>query len=82
MPGNSRITIAVAWPTSRAYESNHNPAVPTIATRLLFAAGAKGYPAGETIERINDMDTQGDLYPEADYLFGELHFSPEHRAMV
>lgn len=80
MPGNSRITIQVAWPASRAYETNHNPAVPRIATRLIFAGGAKGYPAGKTIERINDMNTQGDLWPEADYVFGVLHFSPEHSA--
>jgi len=78
MPGNTRITIQVAWPTSRAYETNHNPTVPLIATRLLLAGGAKDYPAGETIERISDMNTQGELWAEADYVFGVLHFSPEH----
>jgi predicted Zn-dependent peptidase len=80
MPGNSRITIQVAWPTSRAYEGNHNPAVPLIATRLLLAGGAKDYPAGETIERMSDMNTQGELWEERDYVFGVLHFSPEHSA--
>lgn len=78
MPGNSRITIQVAWPTAWAYAGDKSAVVPRIATRLLFAGGATGYPAGETIERINDMNTEGDLRPVADYVLGVLHFSPEH----
>jgi len=53
MPGNSRITIRVAWPSSRAYETNQNPAVPRIATRLIFAGGATGYPAGPIMYLVN-----------------------------
>jgi len=79
MPGNPRITIQVAWPTNWAYSSDRNSVVPRLGTRLIFAGGATGYPAGETLERINDIGTEGDLWPAADYVFGVLHYSPEHQ---
>ena len=79
MPGNPRITIQVAWPSTWAYSANRNPIVPRVGTRLIFAGGATGYPAGETLERINDIGTEGDLWPAADYVFGVLHYSPKHQ---
>jgi len=78
MPGNPRISIQIAWPASSAYAIDGNPAVPRIATRTIFAGGAEGYPAGETVQRVSDMNTEGDLWPEADHVRGVLHFSPEH----
>lgn len=78
MPGNSRISIFIAWPTNWYFDANNNPAVPHIGTRLLLAGGASNYPAGQVTERFSDMNSEGDLWTSADYIYGALHFSPKH----
>lgn len=79
MPGNSRISINIAWPTQWYFDADNNPAVPIIGTRSLLAGGATDYPAGQVVERFADMDSEGNLWTSADYVFGVLHFSPDHR---
>lgn len=79
MPGNSRVSIHIAWPTRWYFDADRNPAVPRIGTRLLLAGGSTAYPAGEVIERMADMNSEGDLWTGADYVYGVLHFSPKHQ---
>ena len=79
MPGNSRVSIYIAWPTNWYFDAANNPAVPLIGTRLLLAGGATDYPAGQVVERFADMDSEGDLWASADHVFGVLHYSPEHQ---
>lgn len=79
MPGNSRVSIYIAWPTNWYFDGGNNPTVPIIGTRLLLSGGATDYPAGQVVERFTDMNSEGDLWPQADYVYGVLHFSPEHQ---
>lgn len=79
MPGNSRVSIYIAWPTDWYYSSDRNPAVPRIGAQMLLAGGATGYPAGQVVERFPDMNSEGDLWTSADYVYGVLHYSPEHQ---
>jgi predicted Zn-dependent peptidase len=44
-----------------------------------MASGAKGYPAGEVVERFTDMYSEVDLSTDSDVVMGTLHYSPEHR---
>lgn len=79
MPGNSRVSIQIAWPSYWAFSKDENQAVPYIGTRLLLAGGAEKYPAGEVVERFADMNSVAYLTPSADYLLGVIHYSPEHQ---
>jgi len=79
MPDNNRITIRIAWPNRWTFSEDLNQAVPQIGTRLLLAGGAQGYPAGEVVERFNDINTQGSVSVTTEYIFGTLHYSPEHQ---
>lgn len=79
MPGNSRVSIQIAWPSYWAFSKAKNQAVPYIGARLLLAGGAEEYPAGEVVERFADMKSEGNLAPSADYVLGVLHYSREHQ---
>lgn len=79
MPDNPRVSVKVAWPSHWAFEEEQNQAVPYIGAQLIFAGGAKGYSASEAVERFKDMNSEGQLVPTTDYLFGTLHFSPKHQ---
>ena len=79
MPDNPRISIQVAWPSRWAFDEKLNQAVPYIGGQLIFAGGAEGYSASKVIELFEDMNSEGQLSPTVDYVFGSLHFSPEHQ---
>lgn len=79
MPGNDRVSIYIAWPSNWYFDAERNPAVPHIGARLLLAGGSTGYPAGQVIERFADMNSEGNLWTTADYVYGVLHYSPKHQ---
>lgn len=79
MPGNSRITLRVAWPTPWSLTDGTNKAVPHIGSDLVLAGGADGYSSGEVNERFNDIKSEGRLLSTVEYVIGTLHFSPEHQ---
>lgn len=79
MPGKSRISVQIAWPSHWAFDAKLNQAVPYIGNQLILSGGAEGYTPGEVVERFEDMNSDGRLLPTTDYLFGSLQFSPEHQ---
>lgn len=79
LPGNEDVSIHVAWPTDWAYRTETNKAVPLVGAELILAGGAKGFPAGEVIERFADLNSEGILYTAAnDHIIGELTFERTH----
>lgn len=79
MPGNSRVTVQIAWPSEWAFNSDNNQAVPHVASQLLLAGGAKDYAPAQIIELFQDMGSEGYLAPQVEYVIGTLHYSPEHQ---
>ena len=79
MPGNKRITIQVAWPSNWAFDQAENQAVPYIASRLLLAGGTEEFPPSVVEEKFADIESEGFLMPSAEYVYGTLHYSPEHQ---
>ncbi len=79
MPDNSRVSVQIAYPGRWAFDEGKNQAVPYIGAQLLLAGGAKDYSASEVLELFEDMNSEGNLIPTADYVIGTLHFSPQHQ---
>ncbi len=79
MPGNSRVSVQIAWPTNWAFNKDNNQAVPHVGARLLLAGGATDYSPNDVIERFEDMGSEAYLAPTAEYIFGTIHFSPTHQ---
>lgn len=78
MPGNSRVSIQLAWPNRWTINAEKNQATPRIATELILAGGAEGYGAGQVVEEFSDMNSEGYLSTSPDYVIGTLHYSPEY----
>ncbi len=78
MPGNSRVSIQIAWPNRWALSNDNNQATPYIGAELILAGGAVGYKAGDVVESFTDMKSEGYLGSSPDYVMGTLHYSPEH----
>lgn len=79
MPGETRVTIRIAWPSNWAFSGERNQAARYIGPRLLLTGGAEGYKAIDVEERFSEMGSEGEMQATIDYLLGSVHYSRKHQ---
>ena len=72
IPDAKDVAIQIAWPTNWSLRDDVNQAVPYIATDLILAGGAEGFPPGEVAETFADLKAEGRMQVTPDHLLGRL----------
>lgn len=72
MPDTEDVAIQIAWPSDWVMREDFNQAVADLATELIFAAGAEGFPPGEIGEVHADLNAQATVWLTSDHLQLEI----------
>lgn len=72
MPDKDKVAIRMAWATDWPARPDANQAVPYLGTRLIITGGAEGWPPGEVVETMSDLNAETDLLAYSQIVKGKL----------